>query len=162
MPTDTILEQRAPVVRYASPRRAGRIASRSVGITLLVMLSDIWQARYRGLLHDRVRLNSNIEKSIKNYAQAQRRNYPRGGAREQFRIDAEDARNELAATEEAIEQILVDARRAGVRPGWLYEVEDEPIEASRSAAPASTEVNSKDDEDRAGRNPIYFQDDDDY
>ncbi|MBJ18073.1 MAG: hypothetical protein GY910_09310 [bacterium] len=118
---------------------------------------DNWQRKYRALLSDRVRLKENIAKSRKNYSQAQRRNYPRGGARQKFLVDAENAEKALAATEEAIAEIFTDARREGVPPGWLYEVEDEPIEATR---PAASDSNAVDPEDRAGRNPIYFEDGD--
>ena len=115
---------------------------------------DHWQERYRNLLQDRLRYSDNIEKSEKNYAQAQRRNYPRGGARDQFRIDAEDARKSLAQTEAAIESLFVEARQADVPPGWLYEIDDEEISYEQPAAPDASE----DDEDRAGRNPLYFDD----
>ncbi len=116
---------------------------------------DRWQGQYRDLLRDRLRLTANIAKSRKNYSQAQRRNYPRGGARQQFLVDVENAEKALAATEEAILEIFVAARGEGVPPGWLYEVEDETIEWVQPAAPGS---DSDDEEDRAGRNPIYFDD----
>jgi len=118
---------------------------------------DHWQERYRNLLQDRMRYKDNITKSEKNYAQAQRRNYPRGGARDRFRLDTEDARKSLAQTEEAIENLFVEARRADIPPGWLYEVDDEQISYKQPASPDSSE----DDEDREGRNPLYFDDDED-
>lgn len=116
---------------------------------------DQWQERYRNLLQDRLRFTDNIAKSEKNYAQAQRRNYPRGGARDQFRIDADEARKGLAQTEESIQSLFVEARRADVPPGWLFEVDDEEITYEQPAALDSSE----DDDDRAGRNPLYFDDD---
>lgn len=117
---------------------------------------DHWQERYRSLLQDRLRYADNLRKSEHNYAQAQRRNYPRGGARDRFRIDAEEARKGLAQTEEAIESLFVEARRASVPPGWLYEVDDEEIRYEMPAAPGADEES---EEDRAGRNPLYFDDD---
>lgn len=114
-----------------------------------------WNERYRVLLRDRVRLEQNIVKSKNNYSLAQHRNYPRGGARQQFLIDAEDAAKELASTEEAIVELFAAAREANVPPAWLYEVEDEPIV---SAQPNASEEDEEDD--RAGRNPAHFADDD--
>ena len=112
-----------------------------------------WQDRYRTLLRNQALLRSNIAISQENYARAQRRNYPRGGARQQFLIDADNAEKELVVVKEEIAQISVDARHAGIPPNWLYEVEDEPLTA---APPASVSDEKNDEEDRAGRNPLYF------
>ena len=114
-----------------------------------------WQDRYRTLLRNQALLRSNIEISHENYARAQRRNYPRGGARQQFIIDAENAEKELVVVKEEIVQIAEDARHAGIPPKWLYEVDDEPLTA---APPASASDEKNDEEDRAGRNPLYFED----
>jgi cell division protein FtsB len=115
---------------------------------------DLWQGNYRKLLRNRVTLEENITKLNKGYAQAQRRNYPRGGAREKFRIQAEEARTELKKVEAAIAAIFEDARRQGVSQNWLYEVDDETIKGNQPASPK----NRSDDDDRAGRNPLYFDD----
>ena len=115
-----------------------------------------WQGRYRSLLQNAARLRGNVETSRENYARAQRRNYPRGGARQQFIVDAENAQKELVGVKEAIAQIAVDARHASIPPNWLYEVEDEPITVS---APASPSDQQDEQEDRAGRNPLYFDED---
>ena len=114
-----------------------------------------WQARYRRLLQDRVYYTETIATARKNYTQAQRRNYPRGGARQQFLVDAEEAEASLAATEKAIEEIFIEARQNDVPPGWLAEVEDDPASYQKPAAPES----ARDEADRAGRNPLYFDDD---
>lgn len=115
-----------------------------------------WQGRYRSLLQNAARLRSNAETSRENYARAQRRNYPRGGARQQFIVDAENAEKELVEVKEAIAQIAVDARHASIPPNWLYAVEDEPITVS---APASPSDQQDEQEERAGRNPLYFDQD---
>ena len=112
-----------------------------------------WQQRYRQLLRDRQLYTENIATAQKNYAQAQRRNYPRGGARQQFLVDAQEAESGLAETQKAIEALFVEARQNDVPPGWLAEVEDETITYEKPAAPGAN------DEDRAGRNPLYFEDD---
>jgi hypothetical protein len=121
----------------------------------LRMQKDLWQGNYRMLLRNRVTLEENITKLNKGYAQAQRRNYPRGGAREKFRIQAEEARTELETVEAAIVSIFEDARRQGVSQNWLYEVDDETIKGNQPAFPN----NRSDNDDRAGRNPLYFDDD---
>ncbi len=115
-----------------------------------------WQDRYRTLLRDAARLQYNAEISRENYARAQRRNYPRGGARRQFILDAEHAEKELVGVKEEIAQIFVDARRDAIPTVWLYEVDDEPITI---APPAS--ASEEDDDDRAGRNPLYLPEPDD-
>jgi len=119
-------------------------------------LRETWQNRYRTLLSDRARLTRNIAAAKENYARAHRRNYPRGGARQQFLIDADSAERELAATEREIAGIFTEARHENVPPGWLYQVEDEQIETSQPAA-----LDESEEQDRAGRNPIYFKDDGD-
>lgn len=119
-------------------------------------LRETWQNRYRALLSDRARLTRNIAAAKENYARAHRRNYPRGGARQQFLIDADSAEKELAATEREIAGIFTEARYENVPPGWLYQVEDEPIETPQPAA-----LDESEEQDRAGRNPIYFKDDGD-
>ena len=121
---------------------------------------DYWQNKYRQLLQDRARFQANYESSNKNYVRAQRYNYPRGGARQQFMIDAQNAQKRLAETEEAIAEIFNEAREADVPPGWLYEVDDEPIAAPRPASPDPVASDEDRDEemDREGRNPLYFKD----
>lgn len=122
----------------------------------LMAKREEWQEKYRQLLRDRMRYTDNIAKSEHNYAQAQRRNYPRGGARQQFVLDAEEARKSLEQTEAAIEKLFVDARRASIPPGWLFEVDDETISYEQ---PAALDGSDADEALRQGRNPLYDSDD---
>lgn len=110
-----------------------------------------WQERYRVALTNREILKENIAKLRHNYAQAQRRNYPRGGAREAFLTKAREQEVLLEETEQEIVEIRAEARAASIPPGWLAEVEDEDIVAP--AAPAEDE-----EIDREGRNPLYLDD----
>lgn len=113
-----------------------------------------WQDRYRVALTNREILKDNIAKLRNSYAQAQRRNYPRGGAREAFLMKAREQEVLLEETEKEIVAIREEARSASIPPGWLAEVEDEEIVApSQPAAPAEDEQI-----DREGRNPLYFDD----
>ncbi len=117
-------------------------------------LRDTWQNKYRGLLRERAQLRADVEAMNKAYALAQRRNYPRGGARAELKASAVRAEEQLVEVERDIEAIYGDARAAGVPPGWLAEVEDEPIELD---VPAAAE-DATPPEDREGRNPLYFDD----
>ncbi|MEE8163955.1 MAG: hypothetical protein V3T64_00150 [Myxococcota bacterium] len=117
-------------------------------------MKDKWQADYRRLLQDADRLRRNARNARENYVHAQRRNYPRGGARQQMLIEAEEAERGLVEVEARIEQLRLDARRAGALPGWFYEVDDEPRGMAQPASPAETTGPSPDD--RAGRNPLYL------
>ena len=120
-----------------------------------------WQGRYRSLLQNEARLHHNAQMARENYARAQRRNYPRGGARQQFLVDADDAEKELVTVKEELAQLQVDARHDSIPKNWLYEVEEEPI---TSGPPASASQNAAadddDQDDREGRNPLYFEDED--
>ena len=117
-----------------------------------------WQGRYRSLLQNEARLHHNAHMARENYARAQRRNYPRGGAREQFLIDADDAEKELVTVKEELAQLQLDARHEAIPKNWLYDVEEEPI---TSGPPASASRNAAaDQDDREGRNPLYFEDED--
>ena len=111
-----------------------------------------WQDRYRKLLREAARLQQNAMIGRENYSRAQRRNYPRGGAREQFLTDAEAAEKELVKVKAEIEGIFDEARHAAVPANWLYQVDDENVSYT---PPASA---TEDTEDRAGRNPLYFKD----
>lgn len=123
-----------------------------------------WQDRYRSLLVGAARLKQAATTSRENYARAQRRNYPRGGARQQFIIDAEDAENELVDMNGQIEAILDEARRNAIPTVWFYEVDDEPIRLpppvrlSRTNESADPNADQDEDDDGGGRNPLYDRD----
>jgi len=113
-----------------------------------------WQDDYRKLLREKARLERNVESARVNYMRANRRNYPRGKARQQFVIDGDEAKRGLVKIEEEIEQLRDESRRAGALPGWFAEVDDEPIGDAEPAARADD-----DEGDREGRNPLYADDD---
>lgn len=121
----------------------------------LISKKEHWQKKYRTLLINRARLASDVAGLEHDYAQAQRRNYPRGGARERLRTQAAETRIQLEGIEQQIEGIFAEARADDVPPGWLYEVEDEPLDVSQPASPEP----AASDEDREGRNPRFFEKD---
>jgi hypothetical protein len=116
-----------------------------------------WQDDYRSLLQNEARLRHNGQMARENYARAQRRNYPRGGARQQFLIDADKADAELVQVKEEIAQLQTSARHESIPQSWFYEVEEEPITYGAPAASASND----DEDDDGGRNPLYLKDQDD-
>ncbi len=111
-----------------------------------------WQGRYRRLLQRQARLRDNAAKSRENYARAQRRNYPRGGARQLFILDAEAAEAELVKVEAETEGLLEQARREALPRNWFYEVDDEGVQLPAAKTSASADQNDS----REGRNPLYF------
>ena len=113
-----------------------------------------WQTDYRRLLQDTDRLRRNARNARENYARAQRRNYPRGGARQEMLLEAEKAERTLIGVEAQIEQLRLDGRRAGALPSWFYEVEDEPLGGAQPASRAQTTEPVP--EDQEGRNPLYL------
>ncbi len=129
------------------------------GEETLAEQKEHWQARYRRLLRDKARLERNIASAKNNYTLAQRRNYPRGGARERYRLDAERGEQELSRVEDDIDRLLAEGRRDGALPGWFAEVEDESFDVPEPVAPAAP--SARDRRDREGRNPIWFEDEDD-
>jgi hypothetical protein len=126
-------------------------------VDALEAMKDEWQDEYRRLLQDADRLRRNASNARENYARAQRRNYPRGGARAEMLVEADQAERDLVEVEAQIEQLRLDGRRAGALPGWFYEVEDEPRGNPQPASPGETTEASP--EDREGRNPLYLDQD---
>ena len=138
----------------------------------------VWQDSYRLLLHDAAMLEQDAKTWRENYARANRRNYPRGGARLQYILNADSADKELAKVKQEIERVTIQARRDAIPPFWIYEVDDEPIVLSPPASASGEEevpewdrdedsdwededfaadVEDQED-DREGRNPLYFRD----
>lgn len=117
-----------------------------------------WQDRYRVLRTNAFRMRENAKKLRRAYGLAQHANYPRGGAREDFRLQVEKAERDADDFTAKIDEFQEDARRNEIPPGWLAEVEDEPIDPGLPAAQDDADPDSE--EEREGRNPIYFEDDD--
>ncbi len=115
-----------------------------------------WQDRYRVLRNNAARMQSNAKKLRRAYGLAQHANYPRGGAREAFRKQVEQAEQDAADYTAQIEEFHEEARRNEIPPGWLAEVEDEPIDLGLPADQDDAELDEADD--REGRNPLYLED----
>ncbi len=118
-----------------------------------------WQGRYRALRNNAARMRENAKKLRRSYGLAQHANYPRGGAREEFRLQVEKAERDADDYTAKIEAFHEEARRNEIPPGWLYEVDDEPIDPGLPADQDESELETE--EDREGRNPIYLDDEND-
>lgn len=119
-----------------------------------------WQELYRKLLRQRVVEEKVIEAERELYADANRRNYRRGTKRHVHRDAMLEAIARRGEVEERLVQFQEESRRAGILPGWLYEVEetwqDTPI--ALPSVGAASEEDPSDESERAGRNPIHFGD----
>lgn len=139
----------------------------------LLAKKDQWQGRYRELRNNAARMGANAKKLRVAYAQAQHANYPRGGAREAFRVQVEQAERDAEDYESKLVAFRDEARQNDVPPGWLYEVDDEPIDhglpADQDDSGFDEEADEQSDEaeddaeedadDREGRNPLYLDED---
>lgn len=118
-----------------------------------------WQDRYRVLRNNAARMRENATKLRRAYGLAQHANYPRGGAREDFRKQVEKAERDADDYAAKAEAFHDEARANEIPPGWLFEVDDEPIDPGLPADQDESELELEDD--REGRNPIYLDDEED-
>lgn len=119
-----------------------------------------WQDRYRVLRNNAARMRDNAIKLRKAYSLSQHANYPRGGARLRFKDQVLEAERKADEYEVQLASFVDEARAHEIPPGWIYEVDDEPVDRGTPAAAGDDgpthEINAPD-----GRNPIYFDEDDD-
>jgi hypothetical protein len=113
-----------------------------------------WQDRYRALRNNSVRMRDNATKLRRAYSLSQHSNYPRGGARERFKQQVIDTERKADDYEAQMASFLDEARQNQIPPGWIYEVDEEPIDPGSPAA-----VGEDEPAHRAGvpegRNPAY-------
>lgn len=118
-----------------------------------------WQDRYRTLRNNAARMRDNAIKLRRAYGLSQHANYPRGGARLQFKeqvLDTERKADDYAAQVAAFAD---EARQHQIPPGWIYEVDDEPVDLGTPAA-ADDDESTHEIKSPEGRNPLYFDEDD--
>lgn len=97
-------------------------------------LKSYWQGRYRGLRMKEARLIETVKVSTKEYADSNRRNYRRSGVRHFHRTNANEAKAELRDVRRQIEALFGQVVEAGGSVNWFYEVDDDPIDPSRTSA----------------------------
>jgi hypothetical protein len=83
-----------------------------------------WQTRYREAIVRERQARARLEAAEATYAKGRHREHLRGEPREVAVEELEAARAELEAARRQLEQVPQEARRAGVLPGWLREVEE--------------------------------------
>ena len=118
-----------------------------------------WQDRYRTLRNNAARMRDNASKLRRAYKLSQHSNYPRGGARLSFKQQVEDTERKAEEFESKLASFHDEARENQIPPGWIFEVDDEPVDLG---TPASA---GEDEETHAvqapeGRNPAFYGDGD--
>jgi hypothetical protein len=83
-----------------------------------------FQERYAELIQSVASAEVRVSKSGAAYTKARQRNRLKGEYRELIMTEMEAAEAELARLQKELVAFPEDARRAGVPPGWLREVED--------------------------------------
>ena len=115
-----------------------------------------WQDRYRVLRNNSVRMRDNATKLRRAYSLSQHSNYPRGGARERFKQQVLDTEKKADQFEAQLAQFTEEARQNQIPPGWIYAVDDEPVDPGTPAAAGGDDdthsINAPD-----GRNPAYYK-----
>jgi hypothetical protein len=119
-----------------------------------------WQDRYRALRNNAVRMRDNATKLRRAYGVSQHSNYPRGGARERFKQQVLDTERKADDYESQLAGFMDEARQNQIPPGWIYEVDDEPVDPGTPAALGDDEPTHKVGAPD-GRNPAYYGQGDD-
>lgn len=83
-----------------------------------------WQQRYRDLLDSVSAAGSRYELAKASYSKNRQINRKRGEARAEINDELRESQIELATARAELADFPELARRAGVPPGWLREVED--------------------------------------
>ncbi|MBK7947622.1 MAG: hypothetical protein IPK00_02500 [Deltaproteobacteria bacterium] len=113
-----------------------------------------WQDRYRVLRNNAVRMRDNAIKLHRAYSLSQHSNYPRGGARVRFKQQVLDTEKKADDYEAQMASFLEEARQSQIPPGWIYEVDEEPIDPGSPAAVGEDEPTHRAGAPE-GRNPAY-------
>lgn len=116
-----------------------------------------WQDRYRVLRNNAVRMRDNAIKLRRAYSLSQHSNYPRGGARERFKQQVLETERKADQYEAELAQFQEEARQEQIPPGWIYEVEDEPVDPGSPASFGDDEA-THEAAAPAGRNPAFYDD----
>lgn len=114
-----------------------------------------WQDRYRTIRNNSVRMRDNAIKLRRAYSLSQHSNYPRGGARLRFKKQVEDTERAADDYEAKLAAFQDEARQNQIPPGWIFEVEDEPVDVGTPAAVGDDEE-THDAQAPEGRNPAYY------
>lgn len=83
-----------------------------------------WQDRYRTLIENAALASVRYDAAKRAYSKNRQRNVKRGDKRKEINLTVHDAEIAKAKADEELAEFPELARRAGVPPGWLREVED--------------------------------------
>lgn len=86
-----------------------------------------WQHRYSSVLAGAAKAEARIEASRKALRKARQRDRLKGEHRTKILAELEAAEQEAETARVLLEKFPESARRAGIPPGWLREVEDRQI-----------------------------------
>ena len=100
---------------------------------------DYWQKRYEMVLNQSSAAETRLAAAERALRKARHRDRLKGQARIDINLELDAARKEAEAARKLLAQFPEAARRAGVLPGWLREVEDRPA----AADPSATETTRK-------------------
>jgi hypothetical protein len=113
-----------------------------------------WQDRYRTIRNNAVRMRDNAIKLRRAYSLSQHSNYPRGGARVRFKEQVLDTERKADQYEAQMASFVDEARQSQIPPGWIYEVDAEPVDPGSPAAAGEDEPSHRVGVPE-GRNPAY-------
>jgi hypothetical protein len=82
-----------------------------------------WQQRYRSLVRSVEQLRTELEENRAAYSKAKQRDRLQGSRREQLVEQIASNEKRLAELETELAAFPDEARRAGVPPGWLRDIE---------------------------------------
>ncbi len=85
---------------------------------------EYWQRKYAQIMSRASGAELRVEASRAAYREARQRDRPRGAERQKLVIELESAEAEYQTASKLLADFPEKARRAGVPPGWLREVEE--------------------------------------
>ena len=123
-----------------------------------------WQQRLREARAVVARAQTRQTAAEAAYDRMRSRQYPRGEAKLAIEAERTAARDDAARAQQDLEELLEQARRAGVPPGWLRATEASPAapdvsatEAARAADLPDEAPSADDDSERAAPADVPYE-----
>jgi len=120
---------------FAAAARAEPRTQRPVPIQPTDADRAAWQQRVRDARKAVVRADARERDAEAAYDRMRHRDHPRGKAAQAVLAEREDARQDAEAARARLDEVLEQARRAGVPPGWLRAEAAHPGAASAGSTP---------------------------
>jgi hypothetical protein len=120
------------MTRWKSYAQCALAAASLLGLAVGVASAEVddaakkeyWQKRYAQILVRAAGAERQLAMSRVAYRESRQRDRPRGEARQQLVVALQEAETEYEAASKLLAEFPEDARRAGIPPGWLREVEE--------------------------------------